>query len=172
MFTDVVTNVCTGVLTGVLTVGVLGVVTAAGAAQSPAVAQGRGAAPAPAPATPPCGPNLPAEIKNVAKDSRCFELRTYTVREGSSIDLLHKRFRERTTALFKKHGMTIVGYWQPVAKRDTLIYMLAYKDGAARDAAWAAFGADPEWVKTRTEMQVNVQVENVFMSATDYSPMK
>ena len=39
-------------------------------------------------------------------------------------------------------------------------------------AAWAAFGADPEWVKTRTAMQVNVQVENVFMSATDYSPMK
>ena len=108
----------------------------------------------------------------MAKDSRCFELRTYTVREGSSIDLLHTRFRERTTALFKKHGMSIIGYWQPVAKRDTLIYILAYKDAAARDAAWAAFGADPDWVKTRTEMQVNVQVENVFMSATDYSPLK
>jgi hypothetical protein len=65
--------------------------------------------------------------------------------------------------------MTIIGYWQPVAKRDTLIYLLAYKDGAARDAA---FQADPEWVKTRTAMQVSVQVENVFMSATDYSPMK
>jgi hypothetical protein len=130
---------------------------------------GRGAPPAP---TPPCGPNLPADIKNVARDSRCFELRTYTVREGSSLDLLHSRFRDHTTALFKKHGMTIVGYWQPVAKRDTLIYLLAYKDGAARDAAWAAFQADPEWVKTRTEMQVNVQVDNVFMSATDYSPMK
>jgi hypothetical protein len=130
---------------------------------------GRGAPPAP---TPSCGPNLPADIKNVARDSRCFELRTYTVREGSSIDLLHSRFRDHTTALFKKHGMTVVGYWQPVTKRDTLIYLLAYKDGAARDAAWAAFGADPEWVKTRSEMQVNVQVDNVFMSATDYSPMK
>jgi hypothetical protein len=146
---------------------------AAVAAQSALAGQagqaGRGAPPAPTPA---CGPNLPADVKNVAKESRCFELRTYTVREGSSIDLLHSRFRDHTTALFKKHGMTIVGYWQPVAKRDTLIYLLAYKDGAARDAAWAAFGADPDWVKTRTEMQVNVQVENVFMSATDYSPMK
>ena len=140
------------------------------AAQNPAPGQaaGRGAAPA----TPPCGPNLPHDIKNVAKDSRCFELRTYTVREGSSIDLLHSRFRDHTTALFKKHGMTIVGYWQPVTKPNTLIYILAYKDGAARDAAWAAFNADPEWVKTRTEMQVSVQVDNVFMSATDYSPMK
>ena len=34
------------------------------------------------------------------------------------------------------------------------------------------FQADPEWVKTRTEMQVGLQVENVFMSATDYSPLK
>ena len=152
-----------------LTALVFGVAIAAAAAQSaPAGQAGRGAA---AP-TPPCGPNLSADVKNVARDSRCFELRTYTVREGSSIDLLHSRFREHTTALFKKHGMTIIGYWQPVAKRDTLIYVLAYKDGAARDAAWAAFGADPEWVKTRTEMQVNVQVDNVFMSATDYSPMK
>jgi hypothetical protein len=142
-----------------------------------ASAQGRAAAPAPAgqaargpQPTPACGPNL--TIKNVAKDSRCFELRTYTVREGSSIDLLHSRFRDHTTALFKKHGMTIIGYWQPVAKPDTLIYILAYKDAAARDAAWAAFNADQEWVKTRTEMQVNVQVDNVFMSATDYSPLK
>jgi NIPSNAP len=139
---------------------------------------GRGAAPAapgtqgargPQP-TPPCGPNL--TIKNVDKQSRCFELRTYTVREGSSIDVLHSRFRDHTTALFKKHGMTVVGYWQPVAKPNTLIYILAYKDAAARDASWAAFNVDPEWVKTRTEMAVNVQVENVFMSATDYSPMK
>jgi hypothetical protein len=120
--------------------------------------------------TPACGPNL--TIKNVDKQSRCFELRTYTVREGSSIDLLHSRFRDHTTALFKKHGMTVIGYWQPVAKPNTFIYMLAYKDAAARDAAWAAFDADPEWLKTRTDMQVSVQVENVFMAATDYSPMK
>jgi len=141
----------------------------ASAGQAPQGQAGRGAPPAP---TPPCGPNLPGDIKNVSKDSRCFELRTYTVQPGSSLDLLHSRFRDHTTALFKKHGMTIIGYWQPVAKPNTLIYLLAYKDGAARDAAWAAFGADPEWVKTRTAMQVAVQVDNVFMSATDYSPMK
>ena len=168
VFTVVVAVVFTG---GLL---VVGMASGAAHAQAPAGQAGRGAAPAAVTpsVTPACGPNLPADIKNVAKDSRCFELRTYTVREGSSIDLLHKRFREHTTALFKKHGMTIVGYWQPVAKRDTLVYMLAYKDGAARDAAWAAFQTDPEWVKTRTEMQVTLQVDNVFMSATDYSPMK
>lgn len=156
---------------GAVFLGLAIALTAAQAPQAPPAtpqAGGRG----PAAPTPACGPNLPADVKNVTKDSRCFELRTYTTREGSSHDLLHTRFRDRTTALFKKHGMTIVGYWQPVTKPNQLIYILAYKDGAARDAAWAAFGADPDWVKTRTEMQVAVGVENVFMSATDYSPLK
>jgi len=160
-------------LTGSCLAIILGLATAVTVAQGAPAGQagqaGRGAPPAP---TPPCGPNLPADVKNVTKDSRCFELRTYTVQPGSSIDLLHSRFRDHTTALFKKHGMTIIGYWQPVTKPNTLIYLLAYKDGAARDAAWAAFGADPEWVKTRTAMQVNVQVDSIFMSATDYSPIK
>ena len=138
-----------------------------GAAGAQAQQPGRGPQPSPA-----CGPGQPATSKNVDKQSRCFEMRTYTVREGSSIDLLHDRFRKSTSTLFKKHGMTIVGYWQPVAKPNTLIYILAYKDNVARDAAWAAFNVDPDWVKTRTEMQVSVQVEAEFMTATDYSPMK
>ncbi len=141
-------------------------VTATAGAQAPA----RGPAPAPVP-TPACGPNLPG--RNVAKDSRCFELRTYTVGEGSgNIDVLHARFRDHTNALFRKHGMTIVGFWQPVARPDQLIYILAYKDAAARDAEWAAFQADPEWVKVRAEMAVNVKVDNVFMVATDYGAIK
>ena len=156
---------------------VLGFGIQVGAMQNPAApaAQGtqaaRGAGRGAAAPTPPCGPNL--TIKNVAPQSRCFELRTYTVREGSgSIDVLHARFREVTNRLFAKHGFTVIGYWQPVAKPDTLIYMLAFKDAAARDAAWGAFQVDPEWTKTVREMAVNVGVEAVFMSATDYSPMK
>lgn len=129
---------------------------------------GRGAPPA----SPPCGAGQPATSTNADKGSRCFELRTYTVREGSSIDLLHKRFRDSTSALFRKHGMTIVGYWQPVTRPNTMIYLLAYKDNVARDAAWAAFNADPDWVKTRTEMQVAVDIQAELMTATDYSPLK
>src|SRR5438874_8723268 len=135
-------------------------------AQTPA----RGAAPAPVP-TPGCGANQP--MKNTAKNSRCFELRTCTVREGAgNIGVLHSRFREHTNRIFKKHDMTIVGFWQPVAKPDQLIYILAYKDAAARDAAWAAFRADPEWVKVSAEMAVTLTVDSVFMVATDYGAIK
>jgi hypothetical protein len=130
------------------------------------------AAPAPTGPPAPCGPGV--TDKNVAPDSRCFELRTYTVRaEGpGSIDLLHSRFRQHTNRLFRKHGMEIIGFWHPTNKPNTLIYILAYKDRAARDAAWKAFQSDPEWVKVRTEMQVGSAVEAIFMNAVDYGPMK
>ena len=70
--------------------------------------------------------------------------------------------------------MTIVGFWQPTnaGMENTIIYILAYKDRAARDAAWKAFQSDPEWVKVRTEMQVGTAVEAVFMNSVDYGPMK
>ncbi len=149
----------------------------AGFAQAPAppapAAPAGQAARGPAGPPAPCGPGL-TDVKNVTPDSRCFELRTYTVRaEGpGDLDLLHKRFREHTNRLFVKHGMTIIGFWHPTNKPNSLIYLMAYKDRAARDASWAAFGADPEWVKVRTDLNVGVTVEAIFMSATDYSPMK
>jgi hypothetical protein len=142
-----------------------------GSSQAPAAPQ---TPPAAAPAGPPapCGPGV--TDKNVASDSRCFELRTYTVRaEGpGSIDLLHSRFRQHTNRLFRKHGMEIVGFWHPTNKPNTLIYILAYKDRAARDAAWKGFQSDPEWAKVRADMQVGTQVEAIFMNAVDYGPMK
>ena len=142
-----------------LTIAMLGSTAAAASHEVPARA-----------ATPPCGPGV--GIKNTAADSRCFELRTYTLQPGSSADVLHARFRDHTIALFQKHGMTVIGFWQPVARRDQLVYILAYRDAAARDSAWAAFNTDPEWARTRAEMQVSVDVENTFMVATNYSPLK
>ena len=68
--------------------------------------------------------------------------------------------------------MEIIGFWHATSKPNTLIYVLAYKDRAARDAAWKAFQSDPEWVKVAEEMQVGTQVESVFMNAVDYGPMK
>ena len=153
----------------ILMIGALVVcMAAAAAAQAPPPQRG-GAAP-----TPPCGPGVTG--KNISSDSRCFELRTYTVKgEGpGSIDLLHSRFREHTNRLFRKHGMTIVGFWQPLntGMESTLIYLLSYKDGAARDASWQAFRTDPEWTKVTKEMQVGTAVQSVFMNSTDYGPMK
>lgn len=117
--------------------------------------------------------------KSLAPDSRCFELRTYYAMPGK-LEALHARFRDHTNDLFKKHGMTLVGYWVPNDKDkgadNTLVYVLAFPDCAARAAAFKAFGADPAWVKARDASEVNgklvEKVDSVLMTATDYSPIK
>jgi hypothetical protein len=110
--------------------------------------------------------------------SRVFELRTYTAPEGK-LDALNARFRDHTTRLFAKHGMTNIGYWVPSdapKSQDTLVYILAYPSREAAKASWAAFQKDPEWQKARTESEANgrltTKVESVFMEPTGYSPLK
>jgi hypothetical protein len=120
-----------------------------------------------------------ASPASLASDSRCFELRTYTAAPGK-LEALHARFRDHTNALFVKHGMTVVGYWVPSdadkGAANTLVYLLAYPDRAAREKAWSAFGSDPDWNAARKASEVDgkltEKVESVFLTATDYSPLK
>ena len=103
-----------------------------------------------------------------------YELRTYTASEGKMAEL-DARFRDHTISLFKKHDMTPIAFFHPVDANDhRLIYIMGYKDRAARDAAWTAFAADPDWTSVYKASQVNgsltTKIENVFLTATDYSP--
>ena len=110
---------------------------------------------------------------------RVFELRTYTASPGK-LDALNARFREHTVALFKKHGMEVVAFWEPTDKEagagEKLVYLLAFPSRAAADAAWKEFRADPEWIKVKAESEVGgvlaAHIDSVFMSPTDYSPLK
>jgi len=116
---------------------------------------------------------------SVAKDSRCFELRTYYAAPGK-LEALNARFRDHTCALFRKHGIEIIGFWIPADKdkgaENTLIYILAHKSREARDKSFADFGKDSAWKKAQSESEANgklvEKVESVLMSATDYSPIK
>ena len=109
---------------------------------------------------------------------RVFELRTYTAPEGK-LGELQARFRNHTVRIFEKHGMTNVGYFVPQDapnSQNTLIYILAHKNRDEAKKSWAAFQADPDWVKARNESQVNgsltTQVVSVFMDPLDFSQMK
>jgi hypothetical protein len=114
---------------------------------------------------------------------RLFELRTYTTTPGN-LPALHRRFREHTTGLFEKHGMTNGGYFQLAAGQqgaeDTLLYFLAHKDGAAAEKSWAAFRADPVWVAAKTasekaagtSLTVSDGVKSLFLKPVDFSPVK
>ena len=127
-----------------------------------------------APAPPTIAPS-----PSLAKDSRCFELRTYYAAPGK-LEELHARFRDNTLRIFKKHGMEVVGFWGPTDKEkgseNTLVYVLAFPSREAREKAWKEFGADPEWKKVAGDSEKNgkltEKVVSVIMMATDYSPIK
>ncbi len=114
-----------------------------------------------------------------ASGTRVFEMRTYTTNEGK-MEALHKRFREHTNRLFRKHGIGIVGYWTPQdekdGKADKLVYLLAYPSRKAAEASWKAFRDDPEWKQAMEESHKGgvlvKKAESVFMDPTDYSPIK
>jgi hypothetical protein len=109
---------------------------------------------------------------------RLYEIRTYTTEPGK-LDALNTRFREHTTKLFEKHGMTNIGYWTPVDEprsKDTLIYVLAHENADAAKKSWDGFRNDPQWQKARTESEaagpIVKKVESVYMTPTDYSALQ
>jgi len=118
-----------------------------------------------------------------ATEPRVFELRTYTTTPGN-LDALNARFRDHTIGLFSKHGMNNIGYWTPMRGEkgadNTLVYLLAHKSKEAAAASFKAFRDDPAWVaakkaseeKAGGSLTVQDGVKSVFMTPTDYSPMK
>jgi hypothetical protein len=123
--------------------------------------------------------NVTCEAQGGKKvDNRVFELRTYYANPGK-MEALHARFRDHTNKLFVKHGMTLIGYWNPIDPKkahEELIYILAFpsKDAAAK--SWKAFQNDPEWKAARAKSEENgvlvAKVVSVYMNPTDYSPIK
>jgi hypothetical protein len=110
--------------------------------------------------------------------NKLYELRTYHASEGK-LDALNARFRDHTLEIFKHHNMKSVGYWLPTDAPNAgnvLIYVLEHPNRVEADKNWAAFNADPEWKKVLAESQkdgsLTSKVERIFMTPTDYSPMK
>jgi hypothetical protein len=122
---------------------------------------------------------VPREAEGGKKvDNRVFELRTYYAHPGK-MEALHARFRNHTNKLFEKHGMTLIGFWSPMAAKEAeekLIYVLAFpsKDAAAK--SWKDFQNDPDWKAVRAKSEENgplvAKVVSVYMNPTDYSPIK
>lgn len=113
-----------------------------------------------------------------AASTNVYEMRTYHCEPGKLPDLL-ARFRNHTTKLFEKHGITNVGYWVPAdgpAHENTLVYILKHKDRETAKKSFEAFRADPAWIKARTESEaagkIVTKTESVFLDPTDFSKLQ
>jgi hypothetical protein len=75
--------------------------------------------------------------------------------------------------------MKSVGYWLPTEgdkAGKTLIYILEHANHEDALKNWAEFNTDPEWQKVKAESEKDGKIvtnaERVFMSPTDFSPIK
>jgi hypothetical protein len=119
----------------------------------------------------------PALVARAAAN-RVFEIRTYTAPPGK-LDALQKRFRDHTIRIFNKHDMTSIAYFTPQdapLSDNTITYILAHPSREDAKKNWAAFNADPEWVKVKADSEkdgrIVEKVVSVFADPTDFSPIK
>jgi hypothetical protein len=119
---------------------------------------------------------LPADPKRPA---RVFELRTYESQNESLLARKIRMFGSGEVGIFRKCGAQPLMFAEAIAgsKLPHLSYMLGYENLAAREKVWAAFGADPDWVKLRTTPEfalpgMVVNISNSMLSVVNGSDIR
>lgn len=105
-------------------------------------------------------PIAPAIGPSNKKTDRVFELRTYTCLPGKLPDLL-KRFKDHTSSLITKHGMTNIAYWTSIPPDSTqpkLMYLVAHPSAASIKTSWDAFDTDPDWLAVKAASEINGKI--------------
>ena len=124
-------------------------------------------------------PPLPSPVPGTAKPPRIFELRTYHSPSERQLAALHERFAGAEIKIFHRCGIHPVLYSSTLigANKPNLTYLIPFEDLAAREKAWAAFGADPEWAKVRADSiakhgQISSVIQMSLFKAATYSPVR
>jgi hypothetical protein len=110
---------------------------------------------------------------------KIYELRVYESPTVRQLGYLHDRFAGGEIDIFHKSGIhpvlyadTIVGLNMP-----NMAYLIPFENLAARDAAWAAFGNNPDWQKIRDESikhggEIVRNITNMFLSPVAFSMLR
>jgi heme-degrading monooxygenase HmoA len=103
------------------------------------------------------------------------QLRTYEIFEHNK-SAFHARFRDHAMRIMRNYGFDIVAMWETANQQRTeFVYLLAWPDEAAKNAAWAQFRADEEWkeikrVTSAKHGDLVGSIEDRVLFLTDYSP--
>jgi heme-degrading monooxygenase HmoA len=103
------------------------------------------------------------------------QLRIYEIFEHNK-SAFHARFRDHAMRIMRKYGFDIVAMWETTSQQRTeFVYLLAWPDEAAKNAAWAQFRADEEWqeikrVTSARHGDLVGSIEDRVLFLTDYSP--
>ena len=110
---------------------------------------------------------------------RLFELRTYEAPSEAGLRAKVAMFDEAEIRIFRESGFAPVMFGTAVAgaRLPHLTYLIAFDDMAARSAAWARFGANPEWQRIRvrpgwTDPETVSVIRSAFLRPTAFSDVR
>lgn len=122
------------------------------------------------------------EIRNDTEPratSRIFELRVYHSPTWHQLRALHERFAGPEIKIFHRVGVHPILYSSTAFGQNmpNLTYLIPFEDLAAREKAWNAFAADPEWVRVRKESiekygQISSVIQIALYRSAAYSPIR
>ena len=123
-------------------------------------------------------PKLEVPELSKEKKPRFFELRTYESHSKKANRKKIEMFNIGEIDIFRRAGLTPVFFGETLvgSKLPNLTYLLVYENMAAKDKAWATFGADPDWKKLRstpgfTDPEIVSNISNVFLRPAPYSQL-
>jgi hypothetical protein len=107
---------------------------------------------------------------------RIYEMRTYESHSDRAALNKLAMFNAGEIPIFRRAGLTPVLFGETIVgqKLPSLTYMLTFRDMAARDAAWAAFGRDPDWKTLSADPQYRENVSaisDIILQPTSYSQL-
>ena len=127
----------------------------------------------------PSMPNVVPPPHGENQEPHIFELRTYEAPNDKALARKIKMFGDGEIDIFRRSGMLTVFFGQTIigSRMPNLTYMLAYQDLTARDKAWRAFSADPEWQKLRatpglSDAEVVNNISNAILRPLPFSQIR
>lgn len=111
--------------------------------------------------------------------ARLFELRTYESRNAFSLRNKVEMFNQEEIKIFRACGMLPIFFGEGVigTRLPSLTYMIGYENMAAREKAWDAFRANPDWARVKnkpgwTDPEAVSNIQASFLRPTAYSQIR
>jgi hypothetical protein len=84
-----------------------------------------------------------------------YEVRVYQAHEGKAEALRARFVDEVASKFFPRHGIELVGVFVDPKDAGRLTYIARFENEEARQTAWAAFAADPNWSKVKAASEAD-----------------
>jgi len=128
-------------------------------------------------ATPFCPPLTPTPAGD--PPHKLYELRIYESPTNRQLGYLHDRFAGGEIDIFHRSGIHPVLYADTVfgPSQPNMAYLIPFESETQREKAWAAFNADPDWVKIRADSiqhggEIVRNITNMFLTPASFSMIR